>query len=453
MSNKNFEKILIIDDEIEIVNLIIMLFELDFEFKFEIAHSAQDGIDKLKQIEDIDLIICDYSMPGGKGSLVYDFNKENKNLPFFLFTGNDGTELDFFLDSHKSLNNKNELIEKPDAAAIIDKVDELIKNEGNSEVKIDSSEQTKEYTKVRLTLLKPFLDYSMNLYIKINDEKMVPISKVENEDYAQVINHYQEKDVEFVWIKKEDFNKFINHFLKEVAKENISKMDKKVAFQAVGLSFQISQQHLDVLHINETHMEMVKSSIEAILNKFKENESIFDTMKNFSERKDYLTDHSTLNIYFSTLIARKMGWYTEQMGQQLSLACFFHDIYLSTNEQAMAEHFEELASKEDRQIVFDHVEKALQHIDKVSGMNEDARKIIAQHHELPNGKGFPKKLDANQIPPLSSIFILSHKIVDYLFKNNFEPSALTDLFNEIEEDYSKGNFKRPFESARQILQE
>ena len=40
--------------------------------------------------------------------------------------------------------------------------------------------------------------------------------------------------------------------------------------------------------------------------------------------------------------------------------------------------------------------------------------IVLQHHERPNGTGFPKGLRSNQIAPLASVFIVAHDIVDQL---------------------------------------
>ena len=80
-------KILIIDDEPDIVELLVDGFEFA-GFQVELAYSGNDGIEILKQ-QSFDVVLSDYKMPNGDGKKVYEFiQSQDLNLIFVLLSGN-----------------------------------------------------------------------------------------------------------------------------------------------------------------------------------------------------------------------------------------------------------------------------------------------------------------------------------------------------------------------------
>ncbi|MCB9000858.1 MAG: response regulator [Bacteroidales bacterium] len=82
--------ILYVDDE----KINLMLFEVNFRNKFNIisAFSGKDGLNKLSQNTNIDVVISDMKMPQMNGVEFITKVKENRpNLPCFILTGYDLT--------------------------------------------------------------------------------------------------------------------------------------------------------------------------------------------------------------------------------------------------------------------------------------------------------------------------------------------------------------------------
>ncbi|MCP4912894.1 MAG: HD domain-containing protein [Oligoflexia bacterium] len=197
----------------------------------------------------------------------------------------------------------------------------------------------------------------------------------------------------------------------------------------------------------------MNQTLEGVVTDIKKSSNIFNILSGFTEEINYLSDHSILVIYFSSLIAKKLGWFNEKMSAQLALAGFFHDITLKDEFLAKIEKKEEIFNfdDEEQKIVLEHPEKCSQLVEKFNEHNQDAISIILNSQELPNGDGFPKGLNAQTIQPLAALFILSHKVVSLLFEDGFKIENLVTHIQNLEKEYDQGNFKRPYKALREIL--
>jgi CheY-like chemotaxis protein len=93
------KKILIIDDEHDIREVLEMLIEVEFDVEIHHAANGVEGIEKIESDEIYNLIICDMNMPKLRGIDVYNHNKKSKKYPFILLSGdseNDVRTMDGF---------------------------------------------------------------------------------------------------------------------------------------------------------------------------------------------------------------------------------------------------------------------------------------------------------------------------------------------------------------------
>lgn len=121
--NSNY-KILIIDDEADIVELLVDGFEFA-DFQVESASSGSDGIEILKQ-QSFDVVLSDYKMPNGDGKKVYEFiQSQDHNLIFVLLSGNVNLrEIGIFEDKSVLFFSKPFNVDE-----IIEKVTNLLKSQ------------------------------------------------------------------------------------------------------------------------------------------------------------------------------------------------------------------------------------------------------------------------------------------------------------------------------------
>jgi CheY-like chemotaxis protein len=97
-------KILIVDDEEMLQDLLELILTAEFDCDTTKASNGLEAIKLLESGADFDLIISDYKMPQANGGELCLFNMSHKNLPFFLFSGGDledYPELSKFKDTNK----------------------------------------------------------------------------------------------------------------------------------------------------------------------------------------------------------------------------------------------------------------------------------------------------------------------------------------------------------------
>ena len=79
-------KILVIDDEVDMLMLLRMIIEDNTNYEVETTNSPTEGIKLLKE-EDFDLVITDLKMPGMDGMELFDEFREIKpEIPVIIIT-------------------------------------------------------------------------------------------------------------------------------------------------------------------------------------------------------------------------------------------------------------------------------------------------------------------------------------------------------------------------------
>lgn len=114
-------KILVVDDEPAIREIIILMIEMNGEFDIYQAASGNEAINFIKKEKSFDLVLCDYRMPDGDGGKVYSFLSDNApGVPFVMVSSEvpeDHEEMSQLLID----NPKNGYVAKPIEATEIAK--------------------------------------------------------------------------------------------------------------------------------------------------------------------------------------------------------------------------------------------------------------------------------------------------------------------------------------------
>jgi HD-GYP domain-containing protein (c-di-GMP phosphodiesterase class II) len=129
----------------------------------------------------------------------------------------------------------------------------------------------------------------------------------------------------------------------------------------------------------------------------------------------------------------------------LALAAFLHDLPLKDDDLARISSLSELTFKseglqrEQVEAFMKHPEEAAQLVRQLRDVPAEVAAIVEQHHERPDGTGFPKELGFAKIGRLSSIFILAHELYRYSLSQS-SPPTIQAWLKDLDPSFKKGNF-------------
>lgn len=435
-------KVLIVDDDSDIRDIIEFTFSCEIEAEFMHAGSGNKAISEIESNDDLDLIICDYNMPDGNGGVVYKYLIENnKKLPF-VFCSSD------YAQDHDEFHDKKNLIGEITKPYIYDGVQKIIENYNNRDK--DETPLTKNespYLYVGLDLLLRSKKLPCDLFVKLNNGKILKMLNAGDEFTSEEYEKYSKKGVDQLLIKKERGQDYIASICDDVME--ILNNDQVAEEEKVFDTHSIIMTTVSQLGLSENVVRAASRSVDFALGFFNKNDDFKALEKHiFQSSGNYLTKHSVALAYIASMILKKSTWDSSETRNKIVLAGFLHDASIKITDFDEA-HFNE---GNDLLTLKEHPTEVLELINKIKNIPPDLDRILLEHHERPDGSGYPRKLDGSQVHPLSSIFILAHDVVDTIFKMQLENKALTDdnLQSEIkDEDYQSGHFKKALAAFRE----
>jgi response regulator RpfG family c-di-GMP phosphodiesterase len=447
MGNTN-PTILLVEDEPEILNLLILIIECEFELNITTATTGNEAIKILEEDDSIFYVFTDYHMPDGTGADLFNYNKKHKNLPLTIFSGGFFDEYEDIQDLCE-VNPLNKFLNKPaDEEDIHELIRKVLKSQDNAPDLDEVSLKEEKVKRVQIPYYALFQERPLDLYIKLAGGKLLQIANKGNNDQNEIVAHYIDKGVDYIYLTEEDFSIFI-----DLAKTSIRKrveQKPEALFEIMGLTYSMSKDHLQSLRVSSLQIELVNESLRMVFQDISANSDLFDKLKEMFDVKNYMADHSFLVIYLASQILNKMGHSNPSLLKQVSYAAFFHDIALKDETMAMITHLNQVEDPQEKLIISKHMEVAAKLLEDLPGINHDAHNMIMEHHELPDGSGFPLGMDGSRISKMSAIFIVSHIIVDALIDANFRNSKVKVAIEDLT-IFESDPFKKPWAIATAIV--
>lgn len=377
---------------------------------------------------------------GDLGSFYQRFHARFKMVPFIVFS-EEPLEMLEGLDNFNSHHPQNSHIQIPISPADFrEKILGVVYPDRMNLTPVPA------FQKVRVFNFYRFNKPQCHVYLKLSRMKYVKVFNQGMKYTRADLDRLKEKDVEYLYIRNEDFqcfqvNFFRNNFLEFDADEaSPEELKEKLEFTHAML-------HELVLNLgfSDDAIKLTEKSIEAIFGIIEKDLALNDLISNFKGRDNYLYDHSYLTSVIGCDILRKMNWWNEERMQILSFSAIFHDITLDDSQLAKVTHKDDprlqLFGPEKVKQYLRHPLDAFDLILEYPNIPPKVAEIICQHHETPEGDGFPNALRPVNIDPLSAVFILAHEFVGSLEDCAYDESQVGNILNAMRKRYNVGPFK------------
>jgi putative nucleotidyltransferase with HDIG domain len=163
----------------------------------------------------------------------------------------------------------------------------------------------------------------------------------------------------------------------------------------------------------EVATTMVTSCIES-LNK---DPKTLIRLLNLMGHQPYLVRHSVAVSMFSVMLARQAGIESDSNLKIIGLGGLLHDIgegQLNFDPEEV-----EVLNPEQRKLLWRHPELGKQLLDGIKGLRSEVLQIVLQHHEQPNGHGYPNALKSADIYYPAKIVAIADSFASMIAKRSY----------------------------------
>ncbi len=463
-------KILYAEDEEVLRELYALQIEALVSCDIVEVSSGQEAVEALKNDPSIALVLSDYRMPNGNGDMIYQYIRENQlNIPFFLISTYEPIDCPG-MEKLTSDNPHNAFYAKPiknfkDLAAQIKTIlDTAVQNhiESNEETSSQENEannhdQIPEYCKVKLPRFLRFNNSNCPIYIRLSDNKFVKLINKEDLYDTDLIEKYAKKNVDYFYISGHDFMDFVNYY-KGILESSIKRSEQNDISQVIDThlaSVSFIHEMVENVGITPQVVEIVNQTVSSTVAFVKKNKDILQYLDIILKRQSFLFEHSLMTAYLATSIAKEMDWMTDATLEKLCVTALLHDVTLndaiSVPIEEVLDNIHDGLSRKERDMIFNHPISASALLKGKEGFPPDVDWIILNHHERPDGCGYPRGLKADQIPPLACVFILAEVFSRRLYTKTANPESIELFAKELASQYDKGNFKKALEGLLNVI--
>lgn len=286
--------------------------------------------------------------------------------------------------------------------------------------------------------------YVSGKYIKMN---------YATDHFVEILRKLQQKDVEDVFINQEECQKVLAVIQNSMSSKSFydPKTTNEERMERSENSVEVVKNLINQLGVDKQTVEILKMVNQKTISLLSESPSIFQFIKQFKKNCSEEFLRSVLTAYLTSLVIDKFPWKSSPVKEKAALASMLCDITLNK---------EDFAAIKDHELNGTPLEERLKNhpfeISKLLSTKKDiipseTITIIEQHHEMPDGSGFPARLEVHRFNQLSSIFIVCQKFTEHLFHENFDYTKRLDIFNRMQKVYAGRTFDKAMEALMSVV--
>lgn len=293
-----------------------------------------------------------------------------------------------------------------------------------------------------------------DLYLKLSDKNFVKIIHKGEPFFDSDANKLLAKGIKELFIRHEDSKEFLKFLEKEINVENGDTVD--------GISFAIEnvesiEQIAKAMNWSPSVLVAAQKSVSQAVKILSKNDNIVSVLKRrLANPTSAYSRHVGLLTYMVCAFGSSIGWIGESGQVKLAMAALLHDVAVDESIYENLREWDRKATntsdKSPETIRYRmHPFEASKLVKTLDSFSPDVDQIILQHHEIKDGSGFPRAMDAARIGHLPALFIIVEDLVDFIDDGENIETSITDFITWGREYYDNGHFKKIFTAFEEKL--
>lgn len=304
--------------------------------------------------------------------------------------------------------------------------------------------------------LSPYLVYRLgvcpaDLFLKLGDNNWVKLFHRGSPFGEEEQKKFDSKGLNEFYILPEDVQKTMGYF-EDLLSSLKASSDAPLIADASEFIWHALKENAFREEIQRVALEAVRQALAAVR---KDPDLSRYVEKIFRPEHGWMVRHNLIITHVACAMATQLGWTSEQTYIKIATAALLHDMALPRHDvdedvwllSASGEKMKQGMDSEAKAFL-QHPLEAAEMIRRHKLIPPDTDKIILEHHELPEGGGFPRGLTAGQISPLGALFILAHAAATILLKegnpSTWRKATLVERLNSTR--WSGGHFSKAWQA-------
>lgn len=197
----------------------------------------------------------------------------------------------------------------------------------------------------------------------------------------------------------------------------------------------------DITENKVINVESVQESTDAIVDSIFRNQDALACMTSLRVKDDYLLEHSLNTSILMTIFCKHMN-IEKKIMEELALGAFLHDVGKVLIPDNILNKPGRFTDKE-YSIMKTHVLLGVKVLEKIPNLPEIALRVVKEHHERIDGKGYPYQLSEDEISQYGRMIAIVDSYdamtAERVYKAGMHPiRAFKILVSESPNSYDKG---------------
>jgi putative nucleotidyltransferase with HDIG domain len=269
----------------------------------------------------------------------------------------------------------------------------------------------REYFEISVFALKKLKGrINFDIFIKRAANKYTKLFKKGDSIAPGRLDHYwQKKNVDKLSVNKDDYRKYLS-YIEKLASTYLADDDRVISPTDVE---DITREVIDLtllelfvdFEISPDVVSHATQSMNGCVELLAKEPASFIKIFKHLTKHPYLLKHSISTAFFALILAKEMGFESKSVLSKIGSGAIFHDIGMD-RLSFQTENKDEL-SPEQWQELKQHPQIGKRLLDSIINVPPEVKTIVLEHHEQPNGNGYPNNLYNKDIGMSSKIVAIA----------------------------------------------
>ncbi|MCB0350313.1 MAG: HD domain-containing protein [Bdellovibrionales bacterium] len=283
----------------------------------------------------------------------------------------------------------------------------------------DSADGIGGYVAVPMATLIQRKSSLSDLFLKMPSGKMLKVAHKGGAIDKDQLDRFGSKDVRYFYVHREDLALVSTELIRGAqvisGMENIPVDIKTAKFLSIA---ETVYEELAKLPFTEEALGRALIISNELATSLSANSDLLKAMGAVVDLGEHFARHSLGTVIMSNLIAKQLGWTSPKVISPLTIGAFFHDIGMKElPPELLTKHRIDMTAKEI-ELYETHPARGVAILNNFPVITADVLRIVQEHHEIPNGQGFPAHLRGERIylpaKVVSLASVLAHDLFDVL---------------------------------------